>query len=99
MKIQGELIFVADSDEQILVTVMAGYDGHRGWLYTAAVSPENRRKGIGGYLVKHAVNALKEMGCVKINLQVRETNTQAVSFYKSLGFNAEERVSMGRLLT
>jgi len=98
-KNQGELFFVAESDEQILGTVMAGYDGHRGWLYTVAVLPENRRKGIGGHLVKHAVSALKEMGCVKVNLQVRETNTQVVSFYKSLGFNAEERVSMGKLLT
>lgn len=58
----------------------------------------NRRKGIGGHLVKHAINALKEIGCVKVNLQVRATNTQVVAFYESLGFSIEERVSMGRLL-
>ena len=96
--VQKELFFVAESDNQIIGTVMAGYDGHRGWLYSIAVTPENRRKGIGSHLVKYAVNALQEIGCVKVNLQVRATNTQVVAFYESLGFSAEERVSMGKLL-
>jgi ribosomal protein S18 acetylase RimI-like enzyme len=98
MKVQKELFLVAETDEQIIGTVMAGYDGHRGWLYSVAVAPEKRRDGIGAHLVKHAVNALKEMGCVKVNLQVRATNTQVVAFYESLGFSTEERVSMGKLL-
>jgi len=98
MKVQRELFFVAESNDKIIGTVMAGYDGHRGWLYSVAVAPENRRKGIGGQLVKHAVNALRQIGCVKVNLQVRATNTQVVAFYESLGFRTEERVSMGKLL-
>ena len=49
-------------------------------------------------LVNHAINALKEMGCIKVNLQVRATNREVISFYESLGFNIEERVSMGKLL-
>ena len=98
MKAQRELFFVAVSNDQVIGTVMAGYDGHRGWLYSVAVAPDNRRKGVGSLLVKHAVNALRQIGCMKVNLQVRATNTQVIAFYESLGFSTEERVSMGKLL-
>ena len=89
------LLFVAADTDTLLGTAMAGYDGHRGWLYTVAVSPGHRRCGIGTALVHHALDALRSMGCVKINLQVRATNTAVVGFYESLGFEVEERVSMG----
>jgi ribosomal protein S18 acetylase RimI-like enzyme len=36
------------------------------------------------------------MGCTKINLQVRSSNSAVVSFYQSLGYDVEERVSMGK---
>jgi hypothetical protein len=98
MKVQRELFFVSVSNDKITGTVMAGYDGHRGWLYSVAVAPDNRRNGIGSRLVKHTVNALRQIGCMKVNLQVRATNTQVIAFYESLGFSTEERVSMGKLL-
>jgi hypothetical protein len=41
-----ELFFVACGDARVLGTVMAGYDGHRGWIYSLAVSPEHRGQGI-----------------------------------------------------
>ena len=89
------LLFVAADTDTLLGTAMAGYDGHRGWLYAVAVSPGHRRCGIGTALVRHALDALRSMGCVKVNLQVRATNTTFVGFYESLGFEVEERVSMG----
>ena len=42
-----ELLFVAEDNDVIIGTAMAGYDGHRGWLYLVAVDPQQRRKGIG----------------------------------------------------
>lgn len=99
MSVQKELLFVAEDGGSIIGTVMSGYDGHRGWLYTVAVKPECRRKGIGRKLVNHAVTTLSNLGCPKVNLQVRSTNTEVVAFYKSLGFSTEDRISMGKLLT
>ncbi len=78
---------------------MSGYDGHRGWLYAVAVKPEFRRKGIGRQLVNHAVSALMNIGCPKVNLQVRSTNAAVVAFYKAIGFSTEDRISMGKRLT
>ena len=93
-----ELIFVATEHDKIIGAVLAGYDGHRGWLYLVAVDETMRRRGLGSRLVRHVVEALKGLGCIKINLQVRPTNSEVVAFYKALGFKVEDRISMGLLL-
>ena len=89
------LIFIAEHEGLIIGACMAGYDGHRGWLYAVAVLKEQRRSGAGAALVKQAIQALKVMGCIKVNLQIRATNTEVAAFYESLGFVIEERLSMG----
>jgi len=93
-----DMLFVAEVDGEILGACQAGYDGHRGWLYGVAVSPDQRRRGIGTNLVETAVQSLNERGCGKVNLQIRAGNTAVADFYKSLGFNVEDRLSMGRHL-
>ena len=92
------LLFVAETNQSIVGACMAGYDGHRGWLYAVAVLPEYRRNAVGKQLVEHAVMSLKKRGCGKVNLQIRADNTEVAAFYQSLGFDIEERMSMGRLL-
>ena len=93
-----DLIFVAVCNGDLVGACMAGYDGHRGWLYAVTVLQQHRRTGAGAELVAHAIRALKERGCVKVNLQIRSTNTQVAAFYRSLGFTVEERLSMGVLI-
>lgn len=91
-------IFVAEKNGKVVGACMAGYDGHRGWLYAVAVSANYRREGIGKSLVRLAVNSLKELGCIKVNLQIRSSNQQVRAFYESLGFVVEERISMGTFI-
>ena len=93
-----DLIFVAEEEGHIIGACMAGYDGHRGWLYAVAVLPEHRRKRVGEKLVKQALATLAELGCIKINLQIRATNTEVAKFYQSLGFITEERLSMSAFI-
>lgn len=93
-----DLIFVADNNGVIIGSCMAGYDGHRGWLYSVAVLSSEKRQGLGTKLVEFAMSYLKSIGCVKINLQIRSTNTQVAAFYESLGFSVEDRLSMGAFL-
>lgn len=92
------LFFVAIAKAQVIGTVLAGYDGHRGWLYSVSVDPEHRRQGIGEALVRHAEAALAQLGCLKINLQVVHTNGAIVPFYESLGYSVEPHISMGKRL-
>jgi ribosomal protein S18 acetylase RimI-like enzyme len=96
LECQPELFFVGELDGAIVGTVLSGYDGHRGWLYSVAISPRQRRKGLGTKLIKHAEKELNAIGCTKINLQVRSTNAAVVAFYKELGYEIEERISMGK---
>jgi len=91
------LFFVAETDDrEVIGTVMAGYDGHRGWIYSLAVSPAHQRKGIGSKLMEHAEKALTDLGCMKINLQIMEGNEGVESFYRTLGYSTEKRISMGK---
>ncbi len=85
-------------ETELIGACMAGYDGHRGWLYAVAVSADCRRERVGQRLVNHAVDRLRELGCVKVNLQIRADNTDVAKFYQSLGFDVEQRMSMGKLL-
>lgn len=93
---QPDLLFVAVHHGDIVGSIMAGYDGHRGWLYAVAVHSKHRRVGLGTILVRHGEDALRRLGCGKINLQVRSTNESVVRFYEHLGYAVEERVSLGR---
>jgi ribosomal protein S18 acetylase RimI-like enzyme len=92
------LFFVACTRDEIVGTVMAGYDGHRGWIYSLAVRPAQQKLGIGKKLMAHAETALRKLKCPKVNLQVLDSNTGVVEFYKKLGYAVEPRISMGKLL-
>jgi len=95
---QRELFFVGLLDGSVAGTVLAGYDGVRGWIYKMAVRHPYQGQGIGRALMRHAEEALAALGCPKINLQVRATNAGVIAFYRRLGYAVEERVSMGKML-
>lgn len=90
-----DLVFVAEANHQITGACIAGYDGHRGWLYSIAVSPSQRLAGTGRSLVDFALTSLASIGCHKVNLQIRGSNPDATGFYNKLGFQVEDRISMG----
>ena len=90
-----DLIFVIPDKHGLIGACIAGYDGHRGWLYAVAVDPSQRRRGLGRSLVRFAIDALGKRGCGKVNLQIRATNEEVLEFYRALGFVVEERISMG----
>jgi len=98
MTVQPELFLVALMDGRVIGTVLAGFDGVRGWIYHLAVEEASRRRGVGTRLVRAAEQALAALGCPKINLQVRSSNAAVVGFYTALGYVVEERVSLGKPL-
>jgi ribosomal protein S18 acetylase RimI-like enzyme len=91
-----ELVFVACEGSEVVGTVLGGYDGVRGWIYTLVVREALRRQGIGTRLMRAVEGAIFALGCPKINLQVRTTNLAVVAFYEKLGYLVEERASLGK---
>ena len=98
LQVQRDLFLVACIDGRVAATVMAGYEGHRGWINYLAVAPERQREGLGRALVLEAERRLHAMGCPKVNLQVRRANAAVIAFYASLGYIEDDVVSMGKRL-
>jgi ribosomal protein S18 acetylase RimI-like enzyme len=98
LRVRPDLFLVGDIDGLVVATVMAGYEGHRGWINYLAVSPDHRRRGLGRTMMREVERRLLHEGCAKINLQVRSANTGAVEFYKRVGFMVDDVISLGRRL-
>ncbi len=95
---QPELFLVGELGGRIVATVMAGYDGHRGWVNYLAVAPEHRAKGYGRLLMQQVEERLTAIGCPKLNLQVRTGNTAVLEFYRRIGYTVDDTVSLGKRL-
>jgi len=54
-----------------------------------ALLPEFRRRGIGGRLIRHTLDAAQAFGLHRVELTVRENNTVAIELYKKIGFETE----------
>ena len=95
---QPELFLVGELQGEVVATLLAGFDGFRGWVYHLAVASQYRRRGFGRVLMSEAESRLRRLGCPKVNLQVRAGNTAAIGFYERLGYEVEDRVSFGKRL-
>jgi ribosomal protein S18 acetylase RimI-like enzyme len=97
-RFQPNLMLVALDGELVVGSVMAGYEGHRGWISRIAVLKSHRDQGIGRKLLAEAESRLAGLGCIKVNLQVVESNAGAVEFYEQSGYRTEPRTSMSKHL-
>jgi ribosomal protein S18 acetylase RimI-like enzyme len=95
---ENATILIGKIDTKIIAAAMVGHDGHRGSLYYVAVHPDHQKQGLGKALMQAAEDWLKSKGVWKINVLVRDDNLAAAGFYKALGFEENEVVSLGKLL-
>lgn len=99
IRFQPDLFLVGlDRGGRLQASVMAGYEGHRGWINYLAVSPAMRRRGVGSQMMLAAEKRLRSLGCPKINLQVRRHNREVLAFYRRIGFTEDNVVSLGKRL-
>ena len=98
LKVQADLFLVGFARDRLVASVMAGYDGHRGWINYLAVATDLRRRGIGRRMVEQVELRLRALGCPKINLQVRTSNVDVVSFYEAIGYATDDVIGMGKRL-
>ena len=96
--VNPEWFVVGEVDHAIVASAMFGYEGHRGWINYLAVSPQHQRRGYAKELMQFGEELLLAVGCPKLNLQVRETNAQALGFYEALGYKVDASVSLGKRL-
>jgi ribosomal protein S18 acetylase RimI-like enzyme len=94
----AENLLVLEQQGRLIGSVMVGYEGHRGWINYLAVHPDHRRQGLGRLLMDEAERRLHDLGCPKVNLQVRNSNGAAREFYRQIGYAVDEAVSFGKRL-
>jgi ribosomal protein S18 acetylase RimI-like enzyme len=93
-----ENLLIVEHDGEVVGSVMVGYEGHRGWVNYLAVHPDHQSRGLGRRLMVRAEEILGQLGCAKVNLQVRSSNEAAIGFYRRIGYSVDDSVSMGRRL-
>jgi ribosomal protein S18 acetylase RimI-like enzyme len=98
LAVQPELFLVGLVEGVVMASVMAGYEGHRGWVNYLAVAPAFRGRGFARALMMQVEALLLARGCPKLNLQVRNANTEAIAFYRHLGYLQDDSVSLGKRL-
>jgi ribosomal protein S18 acetylase RimI-like enzyme len=98
LQVRPDLFMVGLLDGVVVASVMAGYEGHRGWINYLAVAPEHQGKGFGRAMMAEAERLLVLAGCPKVNLQVRSSNKKVIEFYRRLGYAVDDVVSMGKRL-
>jgi ribosomal protein S18 acetylase RimI-like enzyme len=99
LTVQPELFLVVEGDAGAVIgTAMAGYDGHRGWVNYLAVDEAHRGSGLGAELMAETERLLAERGCPKLNLQVRSSNAGVIEWYRTLGYEPDNAVSLGKRL-
>ena len=98
LKVNPELFLVGVIENKIMATIMGGYEGHRGWVNYLAISPTYQRQGYGRQMMEAVEALLREKGCPKVSLQIRETNVAVAAFYKSIGYDVDKVISMGKRL-
>ncbi len=98
MQVGRELFLVGCVAGEVVATVMGGYEGHRGWINYLAVDPDHRRRGYAESLVRELEIRLIAIGCPKVNLQVRASNSAVLAFYEKIGYSQDANVSLGKRL-
>lgn len=82
--------FIAEIENNIIGTVLAGNDGRRGYIYHTAVLPSCRKMGIASALTDSAVEALGREGITKVALVVFSDNVAGNAFWEKSGFSSRE---------
>jgi ribosomal protein S18 acetylase RimI-like enzyme len=98
LALQRELFLVGVIGGRLVAAVMAGYEGHRGWVNYLAVDPAYRHRGLGREMMAEAERRLADLGCPKVSLLIRRDNDQATGFYRHLGYVQDDSISMGKRL-
>ena len=86
------------AQEAVVASVMAGWDGHRGWISFLAVHTDRQHEGLGTALLAEAERLLTEAGCPKVMLMVRTGNEGVLGFYEHQGWSRDDVVVLGKRL-
>jgi ribosomal protein S18 acetylase RimI-like enzyme len=89
LKRDPRALIVADDGEQLIGSVIAGWDGWRYHLYRLAVRPQWRRRGVGTALLDAAEARLKEFGATRADAMVLDGNDLGQRLWRARGYRQQ----------
>ena len=89
-----DLFPIAETNDEIIGSVIGGFDGRRGLVYHLAVASAYRGNGIGSRLMEELENRLRAKGCLKCYLLVTRDNAEAEVYYQRRGWQPMEQVDL-----
>jgi ribosomal protein S18 acetylase RimI-like enzyme len=92
------LVLVATAGDRLVGSGLGAWDGRRGWIYHLGTTPDHRRKGLGRRLVQEIERKLRQLGCPKVNVIVRDENSDGARFWEALGYAAPPSRQFGKEL-
>lgn len=81
-----DLFLIACLDNEIIGTVIGGFDGRRGMIYHLAVKSEFRSQGVASLLMDEIEKRLVAKGCIRCYLFVTPDNKNGIQFYENRGW-------------
>lgn len=94
-----DLFLVADEGDEVVGSVMGGWDGRRGWIYHLAVRPSHQRRGIARALIGELELRLAAKGAKRLNAQIYGSNTVSLKFFEACGYDVRpDLVMIGKAL-
>ena len=86
------LILAVDNDE-IIGTIIVGWNGWRSGLYRLAVREDMRSQGIGRLLVERGLERFRFLGVTRVDAMVLDENEIAHKAWESFGFTRQNNWS------
>ena len=85
------LLLVASEGTRIVGSALGAWDGRRGWMYHVATAESHRRQGIATRLVDQVEAGLRDLGCPKVSVLVRDENDDGREFWAARGYEVGSR--------
>lgn len=80
------LLLVAAEGSRIVGSALGAWDGRRGWIYHVATAASHRRRGIATQLLDRVERGLRDLGCPKVSVLVRDQNEDGRAFWLGRGY-------------
>ena len=73
-------------EDRLVGSVIASFDGRKGWINRLAVDPDERRQGIGRKLTEEAERVLRARGSQITGALVEADNSQSLALFEKCGY-------------
>ncbi len=85
------LLLVAAEGTRVVGSALGAWDGRRGWIYHVATAESHRRQGIATKLVDQVEAGLRDLGCPKVSVMVRDENDEGREFWLARDYEQGSR--------